>query len=361
MPNNDSQIANAFLQRLPIKKSLHSIVRYRKGNGGSWYGAYNHGLAPRAGVARFSYDEGGVLWSYESMQLARWLPDGALLVNADDGPSMMTRAQQRALREALKRHPPKRVALVPFTALRSARVEPHNVEVLAVTADREIEDEVVCRNKNCAQAGTTHTHTRRRHFLGETLFRVARREWREVDGGEHQVFVNGYDYFVSGLDRNDDPRKRNFFLAKLPDGVKPPKSVNQALGLLRPKGLPRTALRQGEWFLVPAPNKKFKPEQILKDMKQSAGRYTEDLKAGVVLVSADPKEQLERMQMGGWGMYSRRTRHRATRLVCNGAVYVSGMLRDAEHGPLKLGDGKTWFRVVRNTADGAWRAGGDVD
>jgi hypothetical protein len=48
-------------------------------------------------------------------------------------------------------------------------------------------------------------------------------------------------------------------------------------------------------------------------------------------------------------------------MYLNGAVYVAGVLRDEEHGPLKLGDGRTWYRVVRNTADGSWGATGDVD
>jgi hypothetical protein len=43
------------------------------------------------------------------------------------------------------------------------------------------------------------------------------------------------------------------------------------------------------------------------------------------------------------------------------SVYVSGMIRDSEHGPMKLGDGKTWYKVYRNLADGSWGASGDVD
>lgn len=355
MSNNDTEIANDFVQRKPIRKGLLSIVREKEG--GAWGGNYQHGLYPSPGAARFSYDEHGVLWSYEVMQLARWQPDGTLLVNGDEGPSNMTKGQQREMRDAIKRHKPAKVALVPFSALRAARVDPRDVEIVDVTPDREIEQLVPCQSTKCADAGTPHKHPRKVHFLGETLFRVKRKAWSDKTNGH----VARHDYFVSGLDRNDDPSRRNFFLAQLPAARPAPKTVDEALALLRPKGVPKDALRQGEWFLLPAPNKKFKPDQIIKDMKAVAKSNTEDLKAGVPIVSDDSKEQFERIQNGGWSMHARRERHRATRMACNGAVYVSGMLRDAEHGALKLGDGKTWHKVVKNRAVGGWRAGGDVD
>jgi hypothetical protein len=48
-------------------------------------------------------------------------------------------------------------------------------------------------------------------------------------------------------------------------------------------------------------------------------------------------------------------------MFINGSVFVSGMVRDAEHTALKLGDGKTWFQVIRNRAVQSWGAGGQVD
>lgn len=350
MSNNDTEIANDFVQRKPIRKDLLSIV-------GARGGYYKHGLYPEPGAARFSYDEHGVLWSYEVMQLARWLADGTLLVNGDEGPSNMTKEQQRTMRAAIKRHPPAKVALVPFSALRAARVDPRDVEIVDVTPDREIEQLVPCQSTKCADAGTSHKHPRKVHFLGETLFRVKHQEWSDKANAR----VARHDYFVSGLDRNDDPARRNFFLAQLPAARPAPKTVDDALALLRPKGVPEDALRQGEWFLVPAPDKKFKSD-LKKIIKDTVARSnTEDLKAGVPIVSDDSKEQVERIKNGGWSMHARRERHRATRMVCNDAVYVSGMLRDAEHGALKLSDGKTWHKVVKNRAVGSWRAGGDVD
>lgn len=358
MARNDTEIANDFIQRKPINRRLLQVVRERV-SGGFWGMTSRHNLYPRDGAARFSYDEAGVLWSYEAMELACWLPDGTLLVNGDAGPSLRTRDHQRELRDAIKRHEVAVVALVPFSAMRSARIDwrTHSFQIIATTPDREIEQLQICRNKKCSEAGALHRHPHKVHFLGETLFSVKRAHWDEKRNG----YVSRYDYFVSGLDRNDDPKRRNFFLAQLPASRSAPKTVDEALALLRPKGVPEDVPRQGEWFLVPAPEKKFKPDQIIKDVKSVAKSNSEDLKAGVPVVSDDSKEQYERIKNGGWSMYSRRDRHRATRMVCNGDVFVSGMLRDAEHGPLKLGDGKTWFKVVKNRAVGSWRAGGDVD
>jgi hypothetical protein len=359
MGKHDDTIANDYVLRKPINKKLHSIVRASGGSG--WNGSPKHGLHPREGAARFAYDEKGDLWSYGRMSLARWLDDGTLLVNGDEGPSLMTKAQQRALRDAIKRHDIEKVAIVPFSAIRAAALEPQFIRIVATTSDRHIEKNFPCRDKKCKAAGTPHTHPRLVHFLGETLFQANTTEWIQTKEGPRAKTRE--TYFVSGLDRNDDPQRRNFYLARLPPCSKAnaPKSVEAALERLRPGDVPSDALRQGEWFLLPDSQKKFKSEQILRNMKQVTPHANEDYLTGVPIVSADPKDQLERMRNGGWRMYSRRDRHRATRMVCNGSVYVSGMLRDAEHGLIKLGDGKTWFKVVRNTAVGSWRAGGDVD
>lgn len=353
MSNNNSQIAKEFIERKPVNKKLWSKVRGSSG----WAAATNHGLVPPDGAARFSYDEDGTLWSYQQMELAKWLPDNVLLVNADEGPSNMTKDQQRTLRAAFRYCADMRVALVPFSALNRAGVTPRSVVVVDTTPDTEIRKDVVCRSKNCKEAGTKHTHERLVHFLGEVLFCAQQNRWDESTKEWRTVT----EYYVSGLDRNDDPERRNFFLARLPQTERRPKTVDEGLALLRPKTVPVTALRQGEWFLVPCPDERFKPEQIIKDMKKVGRQYSEDIKPGAVLVSDDPKEQYDRMQAGGWGLYNRRDRHRATRMVCADAVYVSGMLRDAEHGSLKIGDGKTWHKVVRNLSEGSWRAGGYVD
>jgi hypothetical protein len=307
--------------------------------------------------ARFSYDEYGVLWSYEVIQLARWLPNGILLVNADEGPSKTTREQQKELREAIKQHGLSKVAYIPYSALRAAGLIPDDVILVDVTPDREIETLIPCRNKKCAQAGTPHKHLQKKHFLGETLFRIKRETW---DNTKNKYFTS-YVYYVSGLDRNDDPERRNFFLVQLPSARPDPTTVDEALALLRPKDVPKDALRQGEWFLISMPEKKFKPDQIIKNWQDISKSNIKEYKKGVPILSDNAKIQFEYMQGVDGLIYRRHNRHRATRMVCDDGVYVSGMLYDADHSTLKLGNGKTWFKVVKNRAVNSWRAGGNVD
>lgn len=296
-----------------------------------------------------SYDVGAPeLLSYEYWPLAHWLRDGELLINGDNGPSKTTRAQQADLRRALKKFPNIRTGLVPFTALRAAFLDFNNIHLVDTTPDRIEELVEVCTRKNCGyyhdEKDGKRVHRRSQHFLGETLFRVEE------------------NLYVSGLDRNDNPHRRNFFLAKLPKTKKKVKTVDEALAALRPSGLPETTIRQGEWFLVPEPDKKFKSDQIIKSVKEVTKEYTTDTAPGIPLLSASADEQYETSKNAGYLGTFRANRHRVSRMVCNGGhVYVQGIMRDASHGPLKLGDGKTWFRVVKNLSTGSWNADGNTD
>lgn len=355
MAQNNFKIALDFVRRQPINKRLLDKVRFPK-KGLSWSNSNTtHGMYPREGAARFSYDEQWRLWSYEQMELARWLEDGTLLINGDNGESKKTREHQDELRSAIKDAKVERTAIVPYSALRAAGVRPDQIEIVATTPDREIERTEVCRKTSCPDPTPKHTHTKMVHFLGETLFKAARRAWDDATNNYEYYSV----YFVCGLDRNDDPMRRNFFLAQLPKGVKPT-TVDEALNALRPDAVPADALRQGEWFFLPT-DKKFIGSQSIKDVKSIAKHLTEDVARGVPIVSAESKEQFQRLQEGGWSLFARRKRHRASRMVCSDAVYVSGRVRDDEHDLLRLGDGKQWFRVVRNLSPGSWKAGGDVD
>jgi len=333
-------IATGFLTKQPFKKSWAPKID----------GRMPGPLASEKGTRQMSYDvEASVLLSYEYWPLARWLRDGELLVNGDNGPSRTTRAQQADLRQVLKKFPNIRTGLVPFTALGSAALWNFNdIHLVDTTPDRTEEKRVPCVRKECHRShvfeNSRRCHLRQLHFLGETLFRV-----------------EGNSY-VSGLDRNDDPHRRNFFLAKLPKTKKKVKTVDEALAALRPAGLPETTLRQGEWFLVPASDKKFKSDQVIKSVKEVAKEDTTDTAPGIPLISADADEQYETTKKAGYLSTFRTQRHRVSRMVCDGGhVYVKGLMRDASHGTLKLGDGKTWFRVVKNLSTGSWNAEGDTD
>lgn len=318
------EIVNGFLRNEPYKKKWNSRVGKSSpyGSGGSLYAA--------PGTLRMSYDD-HTLYSYEHWAIAIKLMDSKfVLVNGDNGPTNNTRKHQNEFRSGLSRNKTEH-AFVPFSALRAASItEIREIKIVATTPDRVEVKELPCKRTFCQEKGA-HTHPTNYHFLGETLF-----------------FYRGR-FYVSGLDRNDDPRKRNFFLARLPANLKKaPKSVDEALKILRPKGLSKNALRQGEWFFDPV---NIKPT-------------TKTFQKRIPIISDKSEDVNKALVEGSWEhvRLQRRTgRHMATRMYVNGHVYVSGMVRDNEHNALKLGNGKTWFRVVRNLSDGGWNATGGVD
>lgn len=341
-------ICKAFINGEKIEKRW--LSRVGKNNG--WGYGRGGGLYSAPGTRRMDviYQDGvSIIRSYERMALAVRQDNGRVIVNADDGPSMMTRSHQRELRGVLQgvEH-----CLLPFSALRAAGIFVEDVVIVATTPDKEIETWKKCRcekpwhteSNDYVRVNDDGTHSVRnvQHFLGETLFTTQRHPDR---------------YYVAGLDRNDDPRKRNFYLAWLP-AFAAPKSVDEALELLKPQGLPESGwLRQGEWFFVPKPG--LKPVLEGGNVLVKETKITWDkTKPGVPITSANAEEAREAAKGLSWG---RQRRHRATRMYINDSVYVSGMVRDEEHSPLKLGNGKTWYEVIRNRAVGSWSAGGQVD
>lgn len=351
--SNYWNICKAFVAGEEIKKSWRTRVRNQHGS----HGWANQGpLYSDDGTVRLdvqAYDGVTKLMSYGRFALAVRKPDGQIIANGDNAPTVTSRKQQREFRSALG---DTKSCLLPFSALQSAGIKPEDVKIVATTPDRVIEVWKKCRcTKKWHQKDHvydpsdfqfhedgSHSVKTSQHFLGETLFTRTDRPGR---------------YYVSGLDRNDDPRKRHFYLAQLPDGARP-KTVDEALETLKPEGLPDTGwFRQGEWFFLPTPGLKpvIEGENVLiRESKISWDRT----QAGVPIMSDDANEARDRASLVNWG---RARRHRATRMYINGAVYVSGMVRDEEHNPLKLGNGKTWYRVVRNRATGSWGAGGQVD
>jgi hypothetical protein len=167
------------------------------------------------------------------------------------------------------------------------------------------------------------------HWLGETLFTVEPLTGFGIEPVRR--------YYVCGLDRNDDPNKRHFYLCRLPEG-NAPKTVDEALTMLRPAEVPEGSSRQGEWFFVPAPELSVRRKDEQKQVPIVADKGAEQIRGPV---------------------QARRRRHVARRLYVNGAVFVRGKVKDAEHDELDLGE--VWHRVIRNLADGSWAAGGVVD
>jgi hypothetical protein len=346
-------ICRAFVAGNEVKKSWRTRVRSSKNDG--LYGWSGQGpFYSEPGTVRLDvvHDQSGYdrLVSYGRFDLAVRKPDGQIIANGDNAPTMTSRKQQREFRSALGTA---KTCLLPFSALRAAGIEPGYVVIVDTTPDREIETWKKCQcekswHKESGEYVRVHedgTHSVKRvaHFLGETLFTREDRPGR---------------YYVSGLDRNDDPSKRHFYLAQLPDGAAP-KTVDEALELLKPEGLPEAGwYRQGEWFFVPQPGLKpvVEGENMLIKEVDTYGHA----RRGVPIISHWADEQRGHFPHS-LVLRSRANRHRATRMYINGAVYVSGMVRDEEHTAVKLGNGKTWYRVVRNRAVGSWGAGGQVD
>lgn len=339
MAKNDRKIAENYVTGIPAEDSKKLFAKVYNGPGHGWSGGGP--LYRPDGTKRFWYDGAGFFYSYRMPLAYRTLYDGKpfILVNGDGAPSKMTSQHQRTLRAQIQpwsqdgSAPRHAHAYIPFSVLTQAGISPEAVKVIAVTED--FEQKRIRRGKdNVTGERVDHEYTT--HFLGETLF-------------QHRD-----SFYVCGLDRNDDPNKRSFYMAKIPGSpIDPPKSVDEALLRLRPEGLPEGTKRQGEWFFVPTPE--YAPPR-----KGDMVRATR-----VPIIADDPKAQLAEMvktvhtkrgstkEVQGWTVRSREKRHVASTMVINGAVYAKGVVFDEEHTALRLG--KTWHKVVKNLAIEGWR------
>lgn len=267
------------------------------------------------GQWRFWYDFEGTLFSYE-MPIARRLPDGLVLLNGDGAPTKQTNQVMWALRRAVEDvDAPVPHAFIPFSTLTTAGLDFKTIKVLATTPDR-----VITR--------LVKGEKRETHFLGETLFTDGRR------------------FFVCGLDRNDDPRRRMFYLCQVP-GKTALKTVDDALDRLRPKDVPSDTPRQGEWYFLKRPD--YKP--VLREVQ---GRPYQTLGKRIPILSDEEETQGRAFSLGGEPnttiIGDRAKRHVAHRMVVdkNGRVYVHGAIRDDEHDTLQLGP--VWHEVRKNLA-----------
>ncbi len=265
----------------------------------------NYRSTTRSYKSRMSFDE-QFIYSY-AMELAfRTTLNGKrfIIVNGDGAPSSTTRKHQYTLRGALTRSAH---AYIPFSQLRVIRAQLDEIEVLATTEATVKTTEYT--NKNGKRA------LKVKHFLGETLFRA----------GKH--------LYVCGLDRNDDPDKRMFYMCRLPASHKP-KTVDEALEGLRPSDVPKGSPRQGEWFFVPQP-----VVDLPTEAKRVPIKWDSPSKQRKVIANLEA---------------DRSTRHIAQEMcLTRGEVFVRGTIKDDEHDTLKLG--KVWHRVVRNLAVEGWR------
>lgn len=347
----DADILAHFFAGTPADKCARLFRQNRTSNERGMYMGFElrrDGHMAERGTSRLWYDASGRLFSY-AMCLGLWTTDvrgeRLFLVNGDGSPTQATNRHAREVRKyledvsyedhdvegrglrvtTLRPH-----AIVPFSVLRSAGIEFDQLTILDATPATVRVREEPCRRRSCDTPGE-HTHTHEDHFLGETLL-------KDRMG----------NVFLSGLDRNDEPRKRSFYLCQVSRWAdkKKPMSVEAAISALRPEGLAEDTPRQGEWFFVPEPG--YKPAKNVYRERR------------LPIVSANAREQIDAAQAftdeKGRTVHripNRDGRHVATTLVVNGAVYAKGLVHDREHSTLRLGD--TFHRVVKNRAVEGWR------
>ena len=190
---------------------------------------------------------------------------------------------------------------------------------------------------------TEYTWTTTRHWLGEALIR-ARITWRTYeDDGMHRH--HRWAYYLSGFDHEE--ARPLYFFAELPRGAKPT-TVAEAYEALKPdpvkmaEQMNRPVFRQGDIFGVP-----------LEAMDRKALKA---LNARIVRRKVPPIPE------GQWSVevtlpYVLNTNHTATEVaylpdgvtLARGTMYHDPEGRRADHARRRLGDGKTWHVVIKNT------------
>lgn len=193
------------------------------------------------------------------------------------------------------------------------------------------------------------------HHLGEALFtadyaydKVISTAYTDDKWQRHPAqwgHFSGTAYFLSAFDANESDFGL-YFLAQLPEGAKP-ESVAGAFDWLKPD-----EVRAYETFGSP---------------------YGPALRQGDVFAIASDYKTRELPGPSKHGEYVLGVNHRVTEVRVDGMgnTYGRGTMRHVprewgrrpEHRRLKLGDGKTWYQLVRNTVpDGrSWSVGGNVD
>lgn len=242
--------------------------------------------------------------------------------------------------------------ILPFSALREAGIDPDTIEPQEVQEEKwvterhsspRLEDVPSSQRRAWNDASSSYVTvepeddglyhwTTERHWLGASVFQATANGYSQARGysSQRRSYLSSFDY--------NEPWPL-YFLAELPAGASPG-TVAEALEVLKPfevryaesQGV--TVLRQGDVFAIP------------KDVR------TRDLPG---------PSQHQAIVLG--------VNHRATevRVTANGDTYARGWLRHArvpsEHHAIRLGDGKTWHELVKNTVEmhRAWTLGGNVD
>jgi hypothetical protein len=240
-----------------------------------------------------------------------------------------------------------------------------------------------------------YRYTVYRHRLGDCLFKARYRERGADVSVKEALFLSSFDYQES---------RPLYFLAQLPDDLEEiPTTVEQAFECLKPVSVQKADLidlpycRQGDIFAI---------ESTLtrRDLKAMGARFAKRSSGGFdtwVKKNHTP-DDAERIRQGAFAGYGtenyefylvqwRRfidetdrnrkeaqllgTNHVATEaaILPDGSVYARGCLyhepgtwRLPDHARRRMGDGKTWHLIEKNTVPHshgarAWTIGGGVD
>jgi hypothetical protein len=298
--------------------------------------------------------------------LARIMPDtegnprGWWLLNGDNY-SVSTSRHQSTVRGAVQRTGLP-VLIVPFTVLNRASIDPESIVPVDITADRyEPETHVVATRGDLPEymrgnPGYWDVRERddgrleydtQRHWLGASVFRATYSE--SYGDPDHTA------YFLSAFDEQET--RPLYFLAQLPDGAGPQAAGNMqdgfytvadALMALRPPEVidamaddDYAVTRQGDVFAIPV-------EKTTRELRAN-GAYPIAKQAYVLEVNHTASEVIVTPE----GTYGRGVLRHAPQ----------GFWRAPEHKRQKMGDGKTWHLLVKNTVpEGrSWSMGGNVD
>jgi hypothetical protein len=257
--------------------------------------------------------------------------------------------------------------IVPFSALDRAGISHNSIRIVDQLPDRytwekftrenapneyETKDNSYHRNFEQTPDGRW-SYEAQVHHLGEAVFTADYQYWTRdpahMDLETHLMvhpagqYIDGSAHFLSAFDENE-PGFGLYFLAQLPDGAEP-STVAEAREALKPNAVVQAerqgldVLRQGDVFAIPRP--------LYKTGRDLPG----------------PSERMA-FVLG--------VNHQVTEVrKLDSATYGRGVMRhkprewgrQPEHRALKLGDGKTWYLLARNTVpEGrSWSVGGNVD
>ena len=195
-------------------------------------------------------------------------------------------------------------------------------------------------------------------------------------------------YFLSGYDENERGRTGQglYFLAQLPEWSRPA-SVAEAFDDLKPASVRHAELmgldvvRQGDVFAFET---HYRPDTLKAMGAERPGLNDEELQALARLAKRQGSAPDRLPGMGKTERWVLGVNHTGTDVLVSpaGQTWARGTLKHKrinwtwegafaglpEHKRVKLGDGKTWYHVVKNTvpmgSDGAsraWTVGGGVD